>query len=70
MAKKKAQHGGARKGAGRPPREGEPLVLIAAKVDASIVARVDEYAERHGLNRSQAIVVAIQRLPIPTKKTP
>ncbi len=56
---KKAQHGGARKGAGRPPKEGGKTVVIAASVPEDLVGPLDAYAEAKGWSRSKAVSEAL-----------
>ena len=60
---KKAQHGGARKGAGRKPAnpEGRTTTLVAT-VPESLVASLDDVAKGEGWNRSQAVTEAIRGL--------
>lgn len=63
MAKKKAQHGGARKGAGRPSSNPEgKTIVVAASVPETLVERLDAHAKREGWNRSQAVTEAIRGL--------
>jgi hypothetical protein len=64
MAKKKAAHGGARPGSGRPvanPDEGK-AVLVTASVPSGLVERLDALAEAEGWNRSRAVTEAIRGL--------
>lgn len=63
MAKKKAQHGGKREGAGRPPADPkEKSQVLAVSVPAALVAALEKVAKRNGWNRSQATTEAIRRL--------
>jgi hypothetical protein len=60
---KKAQHGGARPGAGRKVLNPEgPTKVVAASVPESLVADLDALAERRGWGRSQAVTEAIRGL--------
>lgn len=63
MAKKKAKHAG-----GRPQKYDEDTRLVTARLPVSIVDRVDAYANRHGMNRTEVIILAINRLKLPEKK--
>jgi hypothetical protein len=62
MAKKKLQHGGARKGAGRKAGPEGPTMLVAATVPETLVERLDAHAKQKGWNRSQAVTEAIRQL--------
>jgi hypothetical protein len=59
---KKAQHGGKRKGAGRPPKEDGKTVVIAASVPEEIAAKLEAYREAKGWTRSKAVTEALQAL--------
>jgi hypothetical protein len=59
MAKKKAQHGGARKGAGRPPKEDGKAVVIAASVPEDLAGQLDKFAKAKGWSRSRAVTEAL-----------
>jgi predicted transcriptional regulator len=60
---KKKQHGGKRPGAGRKPAHAEGrTVTIAASVPESLVAGLDDLADRKGWSRSTAITEAIRGL--------
>jgi hypothetical protein len=61
MAKKK-QHGGKRKGAGRPVNPEGPAVTVVASVPSSLVERMDELAGKQGWSRSEAVTNAIRGL--------
>ena len=61
MAKKKApQHGGARKGAGRPVNPEGPAITIVASVPEGLVAALNVMALREGWSRSKAVTEAIR----------
>lgn len=60
MAKKKAAHGGARKGAGRPPGADGPTVTVVATVPESLAAGLEELAQLEGWTRSKAVTEAIR----------
>jgi hypothetical protein len=59
MAKKKAQHGGARKGAGRPPKTEGKVVTIAVTVPGELADELDSFAEAKGWTRSRAVTEAL-----------
>jgi metal-responsive CopG/Arc/MetJ family transcriptional regulator len=59
---KKMQHGGARKGAGRPANPEGKAVTVVASVPESLVAALDAVAETEGWNRSKAVTEAIRGL--------
>ena len=61
MAKKKAW-GGARKGAGRPPKEDGRTVVIAASVPETLAGELDRFAKAKGWSRSKAVTEALQAL--------
>lgn len=56
---KKAQHGGARKGAGRPPKEDGKAVVIAASVPEDLAGELDLFAKAKGWSRSRAVTEAL-----------
>lgn len=63
MAKKKAQRGGKREGAGRPPADPkEKAQVLAVSVPGPLVVALEKVAKRNGWNRSQAATEAIRRL--------
>jgi hypothetical protein len=62
MAKKKAQHGGKRPGAGRPPKEDGKTVVIAASVPDDLAASLDSFAKAKGWTRSRAVTEALRKL--------
>jgi hypothetical protein len=58
---KKAQHGGARKGAGRKPANPEgATVTVVATVPETLVNGLDSLAEAEGWGRSRAVTEAIR----------
>jgi hypothetical protein len=59
---KKAQHGGARKGAGRPPKEDGKAVVIAASIPEDLAGELDGFAKAKGWSRSKAVAEAIRGL--------
>jgi hypothetical protein len=63
MAKKKVQHGGKRKGAGRKIENPEGrTVFIGATVPETLVERLDALAAEREWNRSKAVTEAIRGL--------
>lgn len=61
-------HGGARKGAGRKPRNPEGrTVVVAASIPETLVERLDAVAIQKGWNRSEAVTEAIRRLVKPKR---
>lgn len=59
--KKKKPLGGAREGAGRPSKWGEPMNKLAVSIPASADAAIRQVAEqRHGGNLTEAVVAAIR----------
>jgi hypothetical protein len=63
-------HGGARKGAGRPPKNADEgrTKVVAASIPEGLVAQLDALAEQRGWNRSEAVTEAVRRL-VRTRKT-
>jgi len=59
---KKAQHGGRRPGAGRPPKEGIRTVVIAASVPQDLAGDLDDFAQAKGWSRSKAVTEALRGL--------
>ncbi len=59
MAKKKAQRGGARDGAGRKPLDPHGTIQIGAALPIGLVKRLDALAEKLGWNRSEAVREAV-----------
>jgi hypothetical protein len=59
---KKAQHGGKRKGAGRPPKENGKAVTIAVTVPDDLAASLDSFAKAKGWTRSKAVTEALRKL--------
>jgi hypothetical protein len=63
MAKrKKATHGGPRKGAGRTVGSEGRAQVVAASVPSELVERLDAYIAKNGGGRSKAITDAIRGL--------
>lgn len=58
---KKAQHGGKREGAGRPPKD-DKTVVIAASVPEALAGDLDSFAKAQGWSRSKAVTEAIRGL--------
>ncbi len=56
---KKAQHGGTRKGAGRPPKEHGKAVTIAVTVPEDLAGELDAFAKAKGWTRSKAVTEAL-----------
>jgi metal-responsive CopG/Arc/MetJ family transcriptional regulator len=56
---KKASHGGARKGAGRPPKEDGKTVVIAVSVPDDLAGELDTFAKAKGWSRSRAVTEAL-----------
>ena len=61
MAKKKATHGGAREGAGRPVVFG-PRVRRMVWMDAEIAEQLESWRAQRGLSQSQAVDLAVRLL--------
>jgi hypothetical protein len=59
---KKAQHGGKRKGAGRPPKETGKAVTIAVTVPEDLAGELDVFAESQGWTRSRAVSEALMAM--------
>jgi len=58
----KAQHGGARLGAGRKVSNPEgKVVMMAVSVPEALVDQLDQKAEQNGWSRSRAATEAIRR---------
>jgi hypothetical protein len=63
MPEEKKPHGGARKGAGRPPKDAAgKTMVVAASIPEGLVTQLDALAEQRGWNRSQAVTEAVRRL--------
>ena len=62
MGKKKAQHGGKRPGAGRPPGPEGKAVTMAVSVPESLLERLDALADAKEWSRSKAVTEAIRGL--------
>ena len=59
---KKPQHGGKRKGAGRPPKEDGKAVVIATSVPEELASELDAYAKAKGWSRSKVVTEALRSL--------
>ena len=55
---KKAQHGGKRPGAGRPPKD-DKTVVIAASIPGALASDLDSLAKAKGWSRSRAVTEAL-----------
>ena len=55
------EHGGAREGAGRKHKWGEESVRLFVSAPAGLVDKLEKYANKKGLSRSEAAVVAIAK---------
>lgn len=60
--KTKTQHGGARPGAGRPAKDGQPREKITVTIPAHLRELLDAYAALHNVNRSEAVTEALELL--------
>jgi hypothetical protein len=60
MAKKKQEHGGKRKGAGRKAGPDGPTMMVAVTVPESLVEQLDRVAKKNDWGRSQAVTEAIR----------
>jgi len=60
MAAKKTTHGGARPGAGRPPKYDASAVCLLLKLPGDLAARLAEAATKLGISRTEAIQKAIR----------
>lgn len=56
----RSNHGGARKGAGRPRAGVAPKVKTSAAIDPQLLQEVAEKAQRLGLSRNAAIEEALR----------
>jgi hypothetical protein len=61
VAKKKATHGGAREGAGRPAVFG-PRVRRMIWMDSELAEQLESWRAQRGLSQSQAIDMAVRLL--------
>ena len=61
MENEQPQHGGKRAGAGRP-RKYRESARITVVVPIELVRKLDRWAERHDVNRSEAVVTALEKL--------
>jgi hypothetical protein len=58
--KKKLQHGGARKGAGRPRKaEGSKVVTLTVTVPSELAANLETFVEAKRWKRSKAVTEAL-----------
>ena len=53
--------GGKREGAGRP-RKYRESTRITVVVPVDLIQKIDRWAQRHNVNRSEAVVTALKRL--------
>jgi hypothetical protein len=58
--KTKTQHGGARPGAGRPAKDGQPREKITVTIPAHLRDRLDSWAALEGVTRSDAVIRALE----------
>ena len=54
--------GGARPGAGRPAKDGQPREKITVTIPAHLRDKLDAFAAANGLNRSEAVSMALEML--------
>jgi len=59
MTKKRKQHGGRRKGSGRPREYDEPRAKLSVMIDDALLKRLDKY--RRTTTRSAIVQAALQR---------
>ncbi len=57
---KKAQHGGAREGAGRPPKAEGKTVVVAVSVPQELAQDLTRYAEAQGESKSAVVTEALK----------
>lgn len=57
---KKAQHGGAREGAGRPQKQDGKTVVVAVSVPGGLAQDLATYAEAQGLSKSAVVTEALK----------
>lgn len=62
MAKKQAQHGGKRPGAGRKPNPEGPAVVVAVSFPPALAADLDAYCKAQTVSRSAVVAEAVQGL--------
>ena len=69
MAKrtKKTSAASKKRGRGRPPTPEPNKELIAARIPPHLVEKLDAYAELTDSSRTDALVVAIEKLKLPRK---
>lgn len=56
----KGQHGGYRPGSGRRPIDGEPRPKITVTLPLHLRDRLDAWAAREGVTRSDAVIRALE----------
>lgn len=56
------QHGGKRAGAGRPTKFDEQPCYLGCLAPFTLRERLDKWAQRHDMSRSDAILAAVQWL--------
>ena len=57
---KKAQHGGARQGAGRPPKQDGKTVVVSVSVPEELARTLSSYAEAQGESKSAVVTEALK----------
>jgi metal-responsive CopG/Arc/MetJ family transcriptional regulator len=57
---KKAQHGGAREGAGRPPKAEGKTMVVAVSVPEGLAKDLAGYAEAQGQSKSAVVTEALK----------
>jgi hypothetical protein len=60
--KTKTKHGGARPGAGRPAKDGQPREKITVTIPAHLRDKLDVFAATNGINRSEAVSMVLDTL--------
>jgi hypothetical protein len=63
MENEQPQHGGKRAGAGRP-RKYRESARITVVVPIDLMHKVDRWAQRHDVSRSEAVVMALEKLRV------
>jgi hypothetical protein len=61
MENEQPQHGGKRSGAGRP-RKYRESTRITVVVPVDLMHKLDRWAQRRGVSRSEAVVTALEKL--------
>lgn len=61
MENEQSQHGGKRIGAGRP-RKYRESARITVVVPTELLEKIDRWAQRHDVSRSEAVVAALEKL--------